>query len=269
MVQISAAIENLALGFVLVAEESLTLNIKDNMTRLSVNINKIATLRNARGGNHPDVVTAAIRCQEFGAEGVTVHPRPDERHIRYQDVHDIQPVVKTEFNIEGYPAQDFIDLVNLIKPDQVTLVPDPPDVLTSNAGWDTLRHKSFLIDVIGEFKRQGIRTSIFIEANGGLIQGAALTGTDRIELYTESYANQYSADREKAIAPFIQAAKIANKEGLGINAGHDLNLDNLEYFQKNIPGLLEVSIGHALISDALYYGLEKTIQLYLKTLQAS
>ena len=241
--------------------------INNKMTRLSVNINKIATIRNARGGNMPDVLQSAIDCQEFGAEGITVHPRPDERHIKYQDVYDIKPIITTEFNIEGYPNKQLIDLVKEIKPTQVTLVPDPPDVLTSNAGWDTLKNKSLLQDVIAEFKEVGIRTSIFVDTVEKNIINAVDTGTDRIELYTEPYAENYFNDKEKAIAPFVNAAKIANELNLGINSGHDLNLDNLEFFAKNIPGLLEVSIGHALISDALYYGLHNTIQMYLKKLK--
>lgn len=237
------------------------------MTRLSVNINKIATLRNARGGNYPNVLDAAINCQRFGAEGITVHPRPDERHIRYQDVFDIKPAITTEFNIEGYPSEQFIKLVLEIKPSQVTLVPDPPDALTSNAGWDTIKNKVFLKDVISRFHSEGIRTSIFIETDIELIKNAADTKTDRIELYTEPYADHFFKNNEEAIAPFIKAAETANKIGLGLNAGHDLNLDNLKYFNQNIPGLLEVSIGHALISDALYLGLENTIQMYLRELK--
>ncbi len=237
------------------------------MTRLSVNINKIATLRNARGGNYPNVLDAAINCQRFGAEGITVHPRPDERHIRYQDAYDIKPIITTEFNIEGFPSEKFIKLVLDIKPTQVTLVPDPPDALTSNAGWDTIKNKSFLKDVITRFKSAGIRTSIFIETDPELIKNAVETGTDRIELYTEPYAANFHKNREKAIVSFIKAAETANSVGLGLNAGHDLDLDNLKYFNQNIPGLLEVSIGHALISDALYLGLENTIQMYLRELK--
>ena len=237
------------------------------MTRLSVNINKIATIRNARGGNVPDVLKAAIDIERFGAQGVTVHPRPDERHIRYQDVRDIAPIVTTEFNIEGYPNRSFIDLVKEVKPGQVTLVPDPPEVLTSNAGWDTIKNEAYLKEVISEFHSAGIRTSIFIETDEKMIRNAVKSGTDRIELYTESYASDFPKDKEKAIAPFIEAAKVANEVGLGINAGHDLDLNNLKYFAENIPGLLEVSIGHALISDALYFGLENTIQLYLRELR--
>ncbi len=236
------------------------------MTRLSVNINKIATLRNARGGNVPDVVKSAIDCERFGAQGITVHPRPDERHIRYQDVHDLRPVVKTEFNIEGYPNKEFIDLVTSVKPEQVTLVPDPPGVLTSNAGWDTIKNEAFLTEVIAEFKRSGVRVSVFIETDAGMIENAAKTGADRVELYTESFAHDFPAGKEKAIKPFVDAALVANKVGLGLNAGHDLSLENLRYFAEQIPGLLEVSIGHALISDALYLGLENTIQMYLRQL---
>jgi pyridoxine 5-phosphate synthase len=237
------------------------------MTRLSVNINKIATLRNARGGNLPNVVRTALDCERFGSQGITVHPRPDERHIRYQDVLDLKPVLATEFNIEGYPSKDFIDLVLSVKPAQVTLVPDPPGVLTSNAGWDTIRHEVFLGEVVAEFHRQGIRTSIFIETDPVMIRHAAKTGTDRIELYTESYARNFPSGREAAVKPFVSAALVALESGLGINAGHDLNLENLKYFSEQVPGLLEVSIGHALICDALYYGLENTIQLYLRQLK--
>lgn len=237
------------------------------MTRLSVNINKIATLRNARGGNVPDLVKAAIDCERFGAQGITVHPRPDERHIRYQDVYDLKPVVNTEFNIEGYPGKKFIELVTQVKPAQVTLVPDPPGVLTSNAGWDTVKNESFLKEVISEFKTHGIRVSVFIETDARMIENAARTGADRVELYTESFANNYSADRALAVKPFTEAAMVAYKSGLGLNAGHDLSLENLQYFCEQVPHLLEVSIGHALISDALYYGLENTIQMYLRLLK--
>ena len=236
------------------------------MTRLSVNINKIATLRNARGGNIPNVHKAAIDCQNFGAEGITVHPRPDERHIRYQDVRDIKSVIRTEYNIEGYPSRSFMNLVGEIKPDQVTLVPDPPDAITSSEGWNTIKCKSFLVEVITELKEQGIRSSIFIDTNLKYIENAVETGTDRIELYTEPYARNYPTDPEHAIAGFKEAAERALELGLGINAGHDLSLENLKYFNDNIPGLLEVSIGHALISDALYYGLENTIQQYRRQL---
>ncbi len=236
------------------------------MCRLSVNINKIATLRNSRGGNIPDVVKAAIDCQEFGAEGVTVHPRPDERHIRYQDVRDIKPIVNTELNIEGYPSKSFLELVSEIKPDQVTLVPDPPEALTSSEGWNTIKHHDFLRDVIKELKGNDIRTSIFTDTNPEMIEGAKKVGTDRIELYTEPYALIFPKNKEVAVKPFTEAAKLANSFGLGINAGHDLNLQNLAYFYKNVPGLLEVSIGHALIADAIYLGFENTIRLYLQQL---
>ncbi len=237
------------------------------MTRLSVNINKIATLRNARGGNIPNVLDAAINSERFGAEGITVHPRPDERHIRYQDVFDIRPVITTEFNIEGYPSEEFTKLVIKVKPHQVTLVPDPPDALTSNAGWDTIKNMNFLKKVISKFQSEGIRTSIFIETDQELIKAAADTGTNRVELYTEPYAAQFLQNKEEAIAPFVKAAETAKAVGLGLNAGHDLNLDNLKYFNQNITGLSEVSIGHALISDALYLGLENTIQMYLRELR--
>jgi pyridoxine 5-phosphate synthase len=237
------------------------------MTKLSVNINKVATLRNARGGNLPDVVKTALDIERFGADGITVHPRPDERHIRYQDVIDIKPLLKTEFNIEGYPSEKFIQLVHSVKPAQVTLVPDPPDAITSNAGWDTVKNRTFLYEVVSEFKKNGIRVSLFVDTNLVNIENAPLTGTDRIELYTESYAANYINNREEAIKPYIEATNLANKLGLGINAGHDLNLINLRYFYKNINGLLEVSIGHALISDALIFGLENTVQLYLRELK--
>lgn len=236
------------------------------MTKLSVNINKIATIRNARGGNTPNVVEAAINCERFGADGITIHPRPDERHIRYQDVYDLKEVVKTEFNIEGYPSSSFIDLVLKVKPEQVTLVPDPPDAITSNAGWDTIKFQDYLKEIITEFKSKGIRTSIFIEADYLLMESAAKTGTDRIELYTESYATGFSANKEAAIAPFIAAANAAHQNGLKINAGHDLSLENLTYFSQNVPYLEEVSIGHALISDALYFGLQNTVQMYQRCL---
>ncbi|QHL88386.1 pyridoxine 5'-phosphate synthase [Nibribacter ruber] len=236
------------------------------MTKLSVNINKIATLRNARGGNRPNVLQTALDCERFGAQGITVHPRPDERHIRYQDVLDLKPAVTTEFNIEGNPTPDFIQLVLSVKPEQVTLVPDAPDAITSNAGWDTLKHKDFLVDIIAQFKEQGIRTSIFVDPDPKQVEGAALTGTDRIELYTEAYASQYLADREKAVAPYAEAAKVALQCNLGLNAGHDLDLDNLRFLKERLPNLQEVSIGHALVCDALYFGLENTIQLYLRQL---
>ncbi len=237
------------------------------MTKLSVNINKIATIRNARGGDTPNLVEAALSCEKFGAEGITVHPRPDERHIRYKDVHDLKPVLSTEFNIEGYPSRPFLDLVTSIKPQQVTLVPDPPDALTSSSGWDTITYRSFLKDVIDELKASNIRTSIFIDPDVNMIEHAPETGTERVELYTEPYAREFSRDKAEAISAFIKAADAAHKAGLGLNAGHDLNLDNLRYFAENIPNLLEVSIGHALISDSLYMGLEQTIQLYLKQLE--
>ncbi|HOZ29834.1 MAG TPA: pyridoxine 5'-phosphate synthase [Bacteroidales bacterium] len=237
------------------------------MIRLSVNINKIATIRNARGGNIPDVKLAAKKCEMFGAQGITVHPRPDERHIRYKDVFDIRPIIKTEFNIEGYPSESFIELVLKVKPDQVTLVPDSPDVLTSNSGWDTIKNMDFLKSVIKRFKNAGIRTSIFVDTNIENIKGAKLSGTDRIELYTEPYATNFQKSKEKAVKPFTEAAQQALSLGLGINAGHDLNLDNLKYFVNNVPGIFEVSIGHALISDALYLGLDNTIKLYLRELK--
>lgn len=237
------------------------------MTKLSVNINKIATIRNARGGNTPDLLKAAAGIQRFGAQGITIHPRPDERHIRYQDAFDLKPLITTEYNIEGYPSQEWMDLVLKVRPEQATLVPDPPDAITSNAGWDTIKHEHFLKEIISELKKNNIRSSIFIETNSKQIENAVRTGTDRIELYTESYAKNFSANKEKAIQPFIEAAALATKLRIGINAGHDLSLENLNYFYKNIPHLLEVSIGHALISDALYYGLENTVQLYLRQLK--
>ncbi len=236
------------------------------MTRLSVNINKIATLRNARGGNIPNVLQAAMDCERFGAQGITVHPRPDERHIRYQDVREIKQAIKTEFNVEGNPTRNFIDLVLEVKPDQVTLVPDPPGAITSNAGWNTIKNLDFLKEVVGIFHENGIRTSIFMETDLEMIAYAQATGTDRIELYTEDYARRFPENPAEAIAPYVKAAEKAVELGLGVNAGHDLNLQNLRYFASRIPGLLEVSIGHALISDALYYGLENTIQMYLKQL---
>ena len=237
------------------------------MTRLSVNINKIATLRNARGGNIPNVKLAAIKRQQFGAEGITVHPRPDERHIRYSDVYDLKEVVTTEFNIEGNPTESFMGLVLEIMPDQATLVPDAHDAITSNAGWDTVKNQSFLKDIVAELKDSGIRSSIFVGTDPKMIEYAALSGADRIELYTEPYASLYHENREVALAPFLQAARIARELNLGINAGHDLDLYNLGYLHENIPWLDEVSIGHALISDALYFGLENTIQLYKKELK--
>jgi pyridoxine 5-phosphate synthase len=237
------------------------------MTRLSVNINKVALIRNARGGNLPDLIKFAKNCERFGAHGITVHPRPDERHIRYDDVYELKKIVTTEFNIEGNPTDRFVKLVLDVKPDQVTLVPDAHDALTSNAGWDTIKHKDFLKEVVSEFKKCGIRTSIFTDPVPEIITGAALTGTDRIELYTEAFAKEYHNNKQKAIESYIQAALIAKHENLGLNAGHDLNLENLKYFNEMIPNLLEVSIGHALISDALYFGLENTIQLYLRLLK--
>jgi len=236
------------------------------MTRLSVNINKIATLRNARGGNNPDVIKAAVDCESFGAQGITVHPRPDERHIRYDDVYKLKNAISTEFNIEGNPNKRFIDLVLEIKPAQVTLVPDSPDVLTSNAGWNTIKNKDFLKEIITEFKNAGIRTSIFIETDTKMIEHAALTGTNRVELYTEPYAANFNSNKEKAVALFVKASEVAIKNNLELNAGHDLDLENLKYFKENVKGLKEVSIGHALISDALYFGLHNTIQMYLKQL---
>ena len=233
-------------------------------TKLSVNINKIATLRNARGGNIPDVLKAAIDCQRFGAQGITVHPRPDERHIRYSDVRQIAPIISTEFNIEGYPSERFLQLIEEVRPHQVTLVPDPPGVLTSNAGWDTYAHLNFLKEVIARIKKIGARVSLFVETNEEDIRGAAEAGADRIELYTEEYARGFVRDPENAVAPYAACAEIATGLGLGVNAGHDLNLDNLRYFVAEVPHVLEVSIGHALISDALYYGLENTIQMYLR-----
>lgn len=237
------------------------------MAKLSVNINKIATLRNSRGGNNPNLVKVALDCERFGAQGITVHPRPDERHIRYQDTFDLKAVIATEFNMEGNcKEQKFIDLVLANKPAQVTLVPDVLGQITSNHGWDTLSEQAYLKEMVSLFKNAGIRVSIFVDPVIEMIEAAVATGTDRIELYTEAYASHYHQDRKKAIAPYITAAEKANELGLGINAGHDLDLNNLQYFAKNIPNLLEVSIGHALISDALYLGLENTIQLYLKQL---
>ena len=237
------------------------------MTKLSVNINKIATLRNSRGGNTPDLLQAARNIERFGGQGITVHPRPDERHIRYADVRALKPNLTTEFNIEGYPGEPFIELVNEVRPAQVTLVPDGPDAITSNAGWDTVANRDMLKDIVAQFKANNIRVSIFVDADPKMVEAAVATGTDRVELYTEAYATGYGIDREAAIAPFIAAAKTANECGLGVNAGHDLSLENLEYFAANIPGLLEVSIGHALISESLYLGLENTVRLYLQKLQ--
>lgn len=237
------------------------------MTKLSVNINKIATLRNSRGGYVPDVLKVAVDAERFGAQGITVHPRPDERHIRYQDVYDLKPLIKTEFNIEGNPKEKkFLDLVFAVKPTQVTLVPDATGQLTSDHGWDTLEHQIYLKEIISEFKKQGIRTSIFVDPVLKMIEGAKETGTDRIELYTEEYARLFSVQKDQIIKPFYEASVLANQLGLGLNAGHDLSLQNLKYFKEHVVNLLEVSIGHALISDALYYGLENTIQLYLREL---
>ena len=236
------------------------------MTKLSVNVNKIATLRNARGQNTPNIVDAVMNCQKFGADGITVHPRPDERHITKRDVFDIKPKIITEYNIEGYPTDDFIDMVLNVQPNQVTLVPDSPDVITSSSGWDTIKFQSYLKNIISKLKNSGIRTSIFVDPIIDIIQGAKECGADRIELYTEDYANNYNLNKDKAIEPYVIAAKKANEMGIGINAGHDLNLDNLNFFANNIPNLLEVSIGHALISDAIYLGLENTIQMYKRLL---
>jgi pyridoxine 5-phosphate synthase len=236
------------------------------MLNLSVNINKIATIRNARGGSSPSVVEAAINCQKFGADGITIHPRQDERHVRRKDVYDIKPIITTEFNIEGYPSEDFIEMVLEVNPEQVTLVPDGPDVITSCAGWDTIKFKDYLKEIISVLKENGIRTSVFVDPRIDMIEGAKNCGTDRIELYTEDYATNYTEDKEKAIAPYVEAAKKAIELGFEINAGHDLSLENLEYFANEIPDLAEVSIGHALISDALYLGLENTIQMYKRLL---
>lgn len=237
------------------------------MTHLSVNINKIATLRNARGGNVPDLIKVAKDIETFGGQGITVHPRPDERHIRYQDVYDLKPIVTTEFNIEGNPVPKFIDLVLKVRPHQVTLVPDAEDAITSNAGWNTSKHQDFLKEVISEFNRNGIRTSIFLDPDVRLIESAAATGTNRIELYTEAYAHQYSLGDKNAVKAYADCARAAASAGLGVNAGHDLSLENIKYFKENVPELLEVSIGHALIAEALYLGLEVTIQKYLNLLK--
>ncbi len=238
--------------------------------KLSVNINKIATLRNSRGGNNPDLLKVALDCERFGAQGITVHPRPDERHIRYKDVYDLKPLLATEFNIEGNSTEKkFVDLVMEVKPAQVTLVPDVQGQLTSDHGWDTIKNKEYLKDIIAQFKSAGIRTSIFVDADAKMVEGSLETGTDRIELYTESYAREFSADKKKAIKNFIEAAKKAQELNIGVNAGHDLSLENLKYFSECIPNLLEVSIGHALVSDAIYFGLENTIQLYLRQLKNS
>lgn len=237
------------------------------MTKLSVNVNKIATLRNARGGNMPDLLKVAADIERFGAQGITVHPRPDERHIRYQDTRDLKKIVSTEFNVEGNPNPKFVALVLEVKPDQVTLVPDAEDAITSNAGWDTIKHQEFLKEVITKFKNAGIRTSIFVDPDTKMVEGAKATGTDRIELYTESYAKGYSRNKEEAIHPFIEAAKKANDLHIGINAGHDLSLENIRYFAQHIPGLLEVSIGHALICESIYLGLENVVNMYLNKLK--
>lgn len=239
------------------------------MTKLSVNINKIATLRNARGGNLPSVTEAAIKAEEFGAQGITVHPRPDERHIRYQDVYDLKPIVKTEFNIEGKPVESFMKLVLDVKPEQVTLVPDADDAITSNAGWDTIRHRDYLSEIISELKRNGIRTSIFLDPNPKLVEAAATTGTDRIELYTESFAAEFSKGNLNGILPYRETAEEALKCGLQLNAGHDLSLMNLQYFIEQIPEIKEVSIGHALVSESIYMGFENTIQAYLKRIESA
>lgn len=238
------------------------------MTKLSVNINKIATLRNARGGNVPDLLKVAADIERFGAQGITIHPRPDERHIRYQDARDLKKLVTTEFNIEGNPVPKFIDLVLEVKPEQVTLVPDAEDAITSNAGWDTVKHKEFLKETIAEFKRAGIRTSIFVDPDPAKVLAAQHTGTDRVELYTEAYAKYFTQNPESALKPYLQAALAANEVGLGLNAGHDLSLENVQYFSRHITGLLEVSIGHALICEALYLGLENVIQAYLHRLKS-
>ena len=237
------------------------------MTKLSVNINKIATLRNSRGGNVPNLLKVAKDIQNFGGQGITIHPRPDERHIRYQDARDLKPIVYTEFNIEGNPAKKFMDLVLEVLPTQVTLVPDADDAITSNAGWDTIKNRDFLIDIIAECKRNNIRTSVFVDPNLEMIEGAKLIGTDRIELYTEEFAHQYGLGNKAGIDNYIKAALKANELGLGINAGHDLSLDNVKFFKENIPNLLEVSIGHALISESLYLGIENVINMYLQKLK--
>ncbi|OJX50264.1 MAG: pyridoxine 5'-phosphate synthase [Flavobacterium sp. 38-13] len=237
------------------------------MTKLSVNINKIATLRNARGGNVPDLLQVAKDIQRFGGQGITIHPRPDERHIRYQDARDLKPIVYTEYNIEGNPEQKFIDLVLEVKPTQVTLVPDAVDAITSNAGWDTVKHQDYLKEIIQEFQRNGIRTSIFVDPVLEMIEGAKKTGTERIELYTEAFAHQYGLGNKEGILPYVEAAKLASELDLGINAGHDLSLDNIQFFKRNIPNLLEVSIGHALISESIYLGLENVVNMYLQKLK--
>ncbi len=240
---------------------------KKSMTKLSVNINKIATLRNARGGNAPDLLKVATDIQKFGAQGITIHPRPDERHIRYQDARDLKNIVFTEYNIEGNPEPQFVNLILEVKPTQVTLVPDANDAITSNAGWNTIKHYRFLTEMIQEFKQNGIRTSVFVDPKLEMIEGAAKIGADRIELYTESYAHHYGLGNKSGIDPYIKAAKLANELNLGINAGHDLSLDNIQYFNQNIPNLLEVSIGHALICEALYLGLDNVVNMYLQKLK--
>jgi pyridoxine 5-phosphate synthase len=237
------------------------------VTRLSVNINKIATLRNARGGNNPDVIKAAKDCERFGAQGITVHPRPDERHIRYKDVIDLKGVVTTEFNIEGYPDERYLKLIREVKPEQATLVPDPPNAITSNAGWDTIKHSAELKRVVNEIKSHGVRVSIFVDPFPKMVEGAANAGADRVELYTEPYAREYQLHKEIAIKPYIECSKVAHQLGLGVNAGHDLDLHNLKFLKSSLPHLDEVSIGHALICDAIYLGLENTIQLYLGQLK--
>jgi pyridoxine 5-phosphate synthase len=240
--------------------------VEITQAKLSVNVNKIATIRNARGGNNPNVLQVALDCERFGAQGITVHPRPDERHIRYSDVIQLAQHVTTEFNIEGYPSEDFLQLIETVKPHQVTLVPDPPDAITSNAGWDTITHQEYLTQIIARIKKTGARVSIFLNPNPELIPSAKATGTDRIELYTEAYATQFHHNPEQALQPYISTAQAAVNMGLGVNAGHDLDLHNLNYMAKNLPGLLEVSIGHALVCDALYLGLQNTIQMYLRAL---
>ncbi len=240
--------------------------VEITQAKLSVNVNKIATIRNARGGNNPNVLQVALDCERFGAQGITVHPRPDERHIRYSDVIELAQRVTTEFNIEGYPSEDFLQLIETVKPHQVTLVPDPPDAITSNAGWDTITHQEYLTQIIARIKKTGARVSIFLNPNPELIPSAKATGTDRIELYTEAYATQFHHNPEQALQPYIHTAQAAVNMGLGVNAGHDLDLHNLNYMAKNLPGLLEVSIGHALVCDALYLGLQNTIQMYLRAL---
>ncbi len=237
------------------------------MTRLSVNINKIATLRNARGGNNPDVIKTAVDCERFGAQGITVHPRPDERHIRFDDVLKLKDIVTTEFNIEGYPDKRYLDLIARVRPEQATLVPDAPDAVTSNAGWDTRRNESLLRDIVSQIKSLGVRVSIFVDPVPKMVEGAAKVNADRIELYTEPYAREFHVNKEVAVKPYIESARIAHELGMGINAGHDLDLHNLKFLRDNIPNIDEVSIGHALICDALYYGLENTIQLYLRQLK--